>query len=285
MSILDNDDDYKYWRDNKLSHLKTQISDCFIQIDNPIDLKKTEKNQIKQLCETMGFALFQTPKQDNNQKSIVEMNRQLGLVDFDQHLYVKDQGLAHITQSSDKEILEFIPYTSKAIGWHTDGYYNSVAKRIRAFSLFCVRPALEGGINEWIDPQMVYLMIREKDPDVTKALTHPKAMTIPEHKIDGQTRRKESLGPIFFIDELTKALYMRYTQRKKNIDFFDSVEIKQAVQYLDKTLGQQSEFHFQYLMQPNQGILCNNVLHKRSEFVDNPKKPRLLLRGRYFNRL
>jgi hypothetical protein len=34
-------------------------------------------------------------------------------------------------------------------------------------------------------------------------------------------------------------------------------------------------------MNANQGLICNNVLHNRSAFVDDPEHPRLLLRGRY----
>jgi hypothetical protein len=49
-------------------------------------------------------------------------------------------------------------------------------------------------LNQWIDPQMVYLLLRENNVDVVKALTHPQAMSIPEHEVDGQVRRAKSTG-------------------------------------------------------------------------------------------
>ena len=33
------------------------------------------------------------------------------------------------------------------------------------------------------------------------------------------------------------------------------------------------------------GILCNNVLHERSGFVDDASAPRLLFRARYYDRV
>ncbi len=283
--LLKNSDDYQYWRDDKLARAPTELSGCIVEVQDPFKLSTSELGKINDLCQAGNFALFQIQPRDDYQSAIVGINTQLGLVDFDQHLYVKNQGLAHITQTNNKDQGEFIPYTDKALGWHTDGYYNPTAQRIRAFSLFCVTPASTGGGNQWIDPQMVYLLLREDNPDVAKALTHPQAMTIPEHQVDGKVRRPTSIGAIFFTDEITGALSMRYTQRKKHIEFLDCVEIKQAVAYLDALLNNKTQYHFEHLMRAGQGMVCNNVLHKRNAFTDNENRPRLLLRGRYFNRI
>ncbi len=284
-NIVSSTDDYQFWRDEKLTNAATNIENCLIEVNNPKQLTQAEKSQIVQLCRFNNFALFYTPEQQDYSSSMVRFNRQFGLDEFDAHLYVKGQGMAHITQSDKKDQAEFIPYTDRAIGWHTDGYYNAVENRIRAFSLFCVNPAQSGGENQWLDQQMAYLLLREENPEIAKALTHPQAMSIPAHIVDGKTRRQISTGPIFFIDAPTEQLYMRYTQRKKNIEFFNSDEIKQAVDILDQLLASNTEHHFAHTMSVNQGILCNNILHKRSEFIDDSNKPRLMLRGRYFNRV
>jgi len=284
-NVVTSSDDYQFWRDEKLANVQTDIENCLIEVKKPTQLSKAEKNKIAHLCRVNNFALFSTPAQQDYESSIVSFNQQFGLKAFDQHLYVKGQGLAHITQSDQQDQAEFIPYTDRAIGWHTDGYYNAPEDRIRAFSLFCVNPAQQGGENQWIDPQMAYLLLREENPDITTALTHAQAMSIPAHKVDGQIRRKTSIGPIFFMDEMTSQLYMRYTQRKKNIDFYDSDEIKQAVEILDQFLASNTPYHFTHTMIANQGLLCNNILHKRSTFVDQQDTPRLMLRGRYFNRV
>jgi alpha-ketoglutarate-dependent taurine dioxygenase len=281
--LLIDPDDYKYWRDEKLANAVSRIEECLVEIANPYVLTDAEKGKIQQLCQYNNFALFETRAQDNYAEAIMQFNRQFGLTDQDQHLYADGDGLARISQSDQQKQAEFIPYTDKAIGWHTDGYYNSVEQRIRAFSLFCVTPASAGGENQWIDSQMVYLLLRENNIDVATALTHPKAMSIPAHIVDGVSRRKTSIGPIFFTDQRTKQLMMRYTQRKRNIEFYDSTEIKQAIALLDDLLNAHTAHHFQHLMRANQGIICNNVVHNRSKFVDDKSTPRLLLRGRYFN--
>ncbi|EEZ80225.1 TauD/TfdA family dioxygenase [Candidatus Thioglobus sp.] len=284
-NVLTKSDNYQHWRDDKLANTSTKLEDYLVEIENPFELRDSEKNKVVSLCQQGNFALFHVLEQTDYADAIINMNAQFGLKDFDRHLYVQDRGLAHITQSTNKNQSEFIPYTNKAIGWHTDGYYNAIEQRIRAFSLFCVRPASEGGTNEWIDPQMVYLLLREDNPDVAKALIHPNAMTIPEHKVNGKVRRTTSTGPVFFIDEASGELYMRYTQRKKNIEFLDSIEVNQAIEHLDELLSKHTDYHFKHLMHSGQGMLCNNVLHKRSDFNDDPNNPRLLLRGRYFNRI
>ncbi len=285
MSILDNIDDYKYWRDNKLENASSSIQDCIVEISNPENLSSSEKSKIKSLCDNNNFALFTIPKQDDYQDTINSINHQFDLDEFDEHLYVGDKGLASIANTKNKQQGEFIPYTNKAIGWHSDGYYNSYKKRIRAFSLFCASPAKAGGSNSWIDPHMIYIHLYEDNPDMVKALTNNKAMTIPEHKIDGLVRREISIGPIFFIDDMTNELYIRYTQRKKNIEFANSTEVRQAVEILDNFLASNSIYHFNHTMQEAQGMLCNNVLHNRSGFTDDPNKPRLMLRGRFFSRI
>ncbi len=285
MSILNNLDEYKCWRDDKLENSNTNIETCLIEINNPFKIIKSEKDKIKLLCQKNNFVLFHIKQQSNYPKAIIAINKQLGLVDYDSHLYVLNQGLANITKNVKKDQSKFIPYTDKAIGWHTDGYYNKISQRIRAFSLFCVTPASYGGENKWINQQIVYLQLRESNPDVAMALTHIQAMNIPEHAINNIVKRKASIGAIFFIDQSTSQLYMRYTQRKKNIIYSNSQEVRQAITVLDKYLKTTTKYHFSHTMTANQGILCNNILHKRSAFTDNPTNPRLLLRGRYFNRL
>jgi len=284
VSILTSMDEYKFWHDEKLTRSITNIDECLVDIFNPDRLTSSEKDKVLQLCTVNNFALFQLQNIDSfTNDSITNISAQFGLTNSDDHLYAPKSGLSRITQSKNEEQATFIPYTSKAISWHTDGYYNPTSKRIRAFTLFCVNKAASGGSNAWIDPQIVYLLLRENNPDVARALTHSNAMTIPTHEVNGSIRRPKSTGPIFFIDKVTKKLSMRYTQRKKNILFLNSIELKQAVEYLDKLLDSDSAHHFKLLFEPGQGIICNNVIHNREQFSDDPSRPRLLLRGRYYN--
>lgn len=275
--------DYKSWRDKKLENYITDIKQCFVEIANPQSLSNAEIKQIKFLSKVNNFALIQTPKTQNYEQDVLAINARLGLINNDKHYFLGERGLAHITKSSDKKQGEFIPYTDKPINWHTDGYYNNEKHRIRAFTLFCVHNADIGGENQWLDIEMLYILLREKNPELTKLLTQNNAMTIPAHIVDNKVVREESKGAIFCKDELSNSVYMRYTQRKKNIVFADGM--KEAIDFLDQTLANGSPYHFKYKMQEAQGIINNNVIHTRIGFVDNPNTPRLMLRGRYFVRV
>jgi hypothetical protein len=57
------------------------------------------------------------------------------------------------------------------------------------------------------------------------------------------------------------------------------IEVKQAMTLLDDLLKIPTPHHFEHTMKANQGLICNNILHNRSAFVDDPQHPRLLLRG------
>jgi hypothetical protein len=38
-------------------------------------------------------------------------------------------------------------------------------------------------------------------------------------------------------------------------------------------------------LESGMGLICNNVLHARSAFRDDPARPRLLFRARYYDRI
>lgn len=280
MNVIHN---YDVWRDAKIKNATTNINECFVEIRNPQFVTQNEIKHIQMLCKNNNFALIQTPQLTNYSQDILAINRQLGLVENDKHYLINNDSLARITKCDDKKNGEFIPYTDRKLNWHTDGYYNDAQHTIRSFSLFCVNQAHQGGENKWLDIEMLYILLREKNPQLTQLLSKSAAMTIPQHAQDGKVLRPESVGAIFFMDKQTDSLYMRYTQRKKNI-IFDS-EVLEAIEFLDETLATISPYHFEYKMQKNQGIINNNVIHTRNSFVNNEKNPRLMLRGRYFVRV
>ncbi|MBE8189558.1 MAG: hypothetical protein HAW58_01510, partial [Candidatus Thioglobus sp.] len=51
--------DYQRWRDEKLAAAAGKLSDCIVEIQNPLLLSSAEKNQIFALCKNANFALFQ----------------------------------------------------------------------------------------------------------------------------------------------------------------------------------------------------------------------------------
>lgn len=101
MSILNNLDEYKYWRDDKLANSNTNIETCLIEINNPFKIIKSEKDKIKLLCQKIILPYF-ILNNKNYPRAIIAINKQLGLIDYDSHLYVLNQGLTNITKNVKK---------------------------------------------------------------------------------------------------------------------------------------------------------------------------------------
>jgi hypothetical protein len=65
---------------------------------------------------------------------------------------------------------DFIPYTHKPINWHTDGYYNTLDRRILGMTLHCAQDAEAGGENALLDHEIAYIQLRDANPDYIAAL-------------------------------------------------------------------------------------------------------------------
>ena len=150
--------------------------------------------------------------------------------------------------------------------------------------LHCVRPAEEGGENQLWDHEIIYMMLRDKNPDYIKALMEPNAMTIPKNVLHGQLVRPDRSGPVFMITDEGR-LHMRYTARARNVIWKKDALTQEAQQTLRTLLNSDSEYQFQGRLEAGQGLVCNNVLHTRTAFKDDKENPRLLYRGRYFDKI
>jgi hypothetical protein len=115
----------------------------------------------------------------------------------------------------------------------------------------------------------------------------PDVMTIPPGKDGEGNERPASVGPVFSIHAATGSLHMRYTARKRNIEWRDDAATAEALAALDRILaGENHPYIFRAKLESGMGLLCNNVLHTRDGFRDNPDAPpRLLYRARYFDRI
>ena len=274
---------YQTWRDQKLANATSNPETLFVEIGDPLRLSSAEKTAITRNCRHNNLSFIRLKPSGDIRRAISSMNAQLGLFDFDQHLCAEDDGLVVIEDTNTPIKGGYVPYTNKALNWHTDGYYNPMDALVCAFSLYCIEPASSGGENHWIDPEMLYIHFRELNPDIISALSHPKALTIPARQDGGTIVREASIGPVFFIDSGSQKPKMRFTQRSRNINWLDSVNISNALCELNDFLGGDSEIHNQYKLAAGEGLICNNVLHNRSAFVDSAQQKRQLLRGRYKN--
>jgi hypothetical protein len=135
-----------------------------------------------------------------------------------------------------------------------------------------------------MDHEMAYIQLRDENPAFIRALCAPDVMTIPERTDDDGVARAEQSGPVFSVDENGK-LHMRYTARTRSIEWKQDEMSRAAVGYLEQLLASDSPYIYSARLESGMGLLCNNVLHDRSGFNDNPDSPRLLYRARYFDRI
>lgn len=219
-----------------------------------------------------------------HKSQLVTFGRALGLTELDHNPLADEDSISSIQVVPGKSSRGYIPYTSRRLLWHTDGYYNPPSRPIRSFLLHCVRPAAEGGENGLLDHEMAYLLLRDANPRYVEALMHPQAMTIPANTEDEAQQRPAQTGPVFAIDSLTGKLSMRYTARTRSIQWRDDKTTQAAVACLTEILTH-SPYLFRYRLQAGEGIICNNVIHSRSEFRDDAAAGRLVYRARYYNRV
>jgi alpha-ketoglutarate-dependent taurine dioxygenase len=281
---LSNDDAYRAWRDAKLADLPASAAALVVEIADPRRLSASETDAILERCRRWNMAIYVAAVGTDPDKEIPrQLGEAFGLRRLDHNPGADADAITAVTIQSDALHQGYIPYTDKPIAWHTDGYYNSPPQQIHAFILHCVRPAAAGGENALLDPEVVYIRLRDRDPAYIRALMHAEAMTIPPNIIDGEELRPASTGPVFTVGAHGK-LAMRYTDRKRNIAWRDDAETTAAVGGLREILEAVDTPAIRLRLEPGWGVICNNVLHTRTRFID-AEPPRLLYRARYYDRI
>jgi hypothetical protein len=113
----------------------------------------------------------------------------------------------------------------------------------------------------------------------------PDAMTIPARDDADGVARAAQAGPVFSVDPADGALHMRYTARMRSIEWKNDAATREAAAFLERYLGDANSDVLRLRLEAGMGLVANNVLHDRSAFVDDPARPRLLLRARYIDRI
>lgn len=280
-----NDGAYRAWHAAKLSNYPAGLSELIVPVCDPRSLTRDERVALADRCARANMAIYASPETAPDKNLPRLLARQFGLVRLDHNWLADDDGISSVTVTGDGGRGDYIPYTNRAIRWHTDGYYNSPDRRIRAMILHCVTRAASGGENALLDHEIAYLLLRDIDPEFVTALMQPDAMTIPARSDDAGVVRAAETGPVFSVDPESGALHMRYTARTRSIEWKNDPAVRAAAACLERVLAGPSPYIHRVTLQPGMGLLCNNVLHDRSEFADNPRRPRLIYRARYYDRI
>lgn len=276
---------YKVWREQKLTAYPTNVADLLVEIDDATSLSENEYQALLALLQKTNMAVYRITNGDIASKQVVRaLGRRFGLERLDNNLCADEDAITSLQVVDSGRHNTYIPYTNRRISWHTDGYYNKPEEQIRAMVLHCVRNAAKGGENLLLDHEIVYLHLRDTNPDYITALMHPQAMTIPPNREGDEIIRPEQSGPVFSIDP-NGNLHMRYTARTRSIEWRQDSLTQQAVACLVEFLNSNSPYIFRHALQSGEGYLGNNSLHNRLAFTDDGVQQRLLYRARYFDRI
>jgi alpha-ketoglutarate-dependent taurine dioxygenase len=279
---------YQHWREWKLSDYPRTASDLIVRIANPFRLSEAEQQALLQRCRKTNAAIYQITEGDFSDKELVSaLGHQFGLVRLDRNLRADEDSITALQVMPEDDRALYIPYTNRSLNWHTDGYYNTPEEQVRGVVLHCVSDAAEGGDNVYLDHEIAYLLLRDENPDYISALMQPDAMTIPANTEAGVELRPPQTGPVFSVDPRTGSLHMRYTARTRSIAWKEDAGTRMAAGFLSELLAGESAWLFRHHLEPGQGIICNNILHKREAFVDDAANghTRLLYRARFYDRL
>jgi hypothetical protein len=279
---------YQQWVDYKKGVYDKRKSDDFpliMEIHQDGYIPPAELRVIEQHIRDYNFALYRIQGEiDNHLDTVKNIGRQMGLHELDKNLCAREDRITKLTVQDSGRANHYIPYSNKAIGWHTDGYYNPFHQRVLAMVLHCEQPAAEGGENQLLDPDMVYIHLRNQEPRFIQALSQPQVMCIPENVEDGVLIRPQTCSAVF-LQENDHTLAMRYSKRKRNIIWADDEVTREALECLVAYLESDSPYHIRYRLNAGEGVINNNVLHTRTAFTDASDSKRVFYRARYYNRI
>jgi hypothetical protein len=280
-----NEASYQVWRNAKLNHCPQSAEELFVEIGGLVDLSPAEKAAITANCRRSNMAIYKCRDDFVDRAAVRTFASNFGLQRFDHHLCANEDGISELSVASRGIRTGYVPYSSRSLSWHTDGYYNDPSNQVHAVVLHCANPAASGGNNALFDPEIAYIHLRDENPGFITALEHPECMTIPANTEARGEIRPAVCGPVFSRDVHSGAIHMRYSARKKNIQWRDDELTSTAREFLIEILADENGPVFHYRLQAGEGLISNNVLHNRTAFEDGPGHRRLIYRARFYDRI
>jgi len=281
--LLENEGAYQAWRERKLRYRQEMDATMVYPLDHASILPQSMLDQIRRQVTAFNFVIFESAG-ELGKSGFLTLNRQFGLQDLDINLGADEDKVTSLQVVSESDHRsQYIPYSNRGMNWHTDGYYNPDGRRINAFALYCVNQSARGGGNFLFDHEMMYLLIRDRAPDLLKALMCDDVMCVPANVQGNRIIRTEETGPVFSLQPGTCVLNMRYTSRPHNI-VWKTDRLSVSALNLVREILMDSNAMTEIRLEAQQGIVCNNILHGRQSFHDGADQPpRLVYRARYYD--
>lgn len=189
---------YARWRDHKLDGYPRDLEELVVEIGDPVALSAVEHDALLSRIKKTNMAIYVCRSTEVADKTVIRaLGRQFRLERLDHNMCADDDAITTLKVRADVVQRTYVPYTNRPIAWHTDGYYNDADHQILSLILHCVQPAVNGGANQLLDHEMLYLQLWGQNPDYIRALMHPEAMTIPANVVNGEEIRPARTGPVF----------------------------------------------------------------------------------------
>ena len=274
-----NETAYRQWREHKLATRPRSANELIVAVGDPLALSEAERNAIIANCLRANLCFYRVARPLQGRTAFKRFGQQLGLGGLIANPCADEERISHIQALENSR---YVPYTRNALHWHTDGYYNDSDDTVRAFSMHCLQPAARGGDNQYLDPELAYILLRDDNPEYVECLMHPRAMTLPANVENGRQIRPRRSVPVFAVDAQSDTLLMRYSARTRHVEW--RAECRTALARLGEILAG-CDWRLNHRLTASEGVVCNNVLHTRSAFEDQDDAPRLLYRARYRERV
>ncbi|MHB1353071.1 MAG: TauD/TfdA family dioxygenase [Thiobacillus sp.] len=277
---LDSDDEYLRWRDEKLAAYPRDVGDLVVELGDMTAPTAAEKSKILETVERANMCVFTAGSAEIEMASLLALGNQLGVSRTD-----KSARHAQSDELTDSGILNrAVPFSTRHCNWHTDATYYGSNHTIQALFLLCKRPALEGGSNKVLDHEVLYIHLRDKDPDALDVLMNrdcfnyrnPASGAIDLHR-GGKVFWTNPYGP----------LCHRFSFRKTDMAWSEDSDVAAARQVLESLISDESAQVIEGRLESGMGLISNNVLHTRERLVDSDDAAhkRLLFRARFYDRV
>tara|TARA_B100001057_G_scaffold355537_1_gene357557 strand:- start:185 stop:1015 length:831 start_codon:yes stop_codon:yes gene_type:complete len=268
--------EFMIWAAEKEANVPSSINDLTLVIEDINHIKSDEISKIKSLMKRYNCCLYKSKTKLKSKEDLINFTQCLGMKTYDVN-NIDNNAVCSITRNKVNDGKGYIPYTDKALNWHTDGYYDE--KPIYSWLLHCVVPAIEGGESHLLDHEIVIRQYVLKHDDI-ELLERKNAFTIPGNIDAG---RLDTTSYICSDDNRYKKLHMKFSMRKENISLND--DVKSAIIKMKKIIEDDcKKYYLTYKLSKNEGIISNNILHGRNSYKDDDNM-REIFRIRSYERI
>ncbi|MEL0173043.1 MAG: TauD/TfdA family dioxygenase, partial [Gammaproteobacteria bacterium] len=249
MFLSSKSSEFLKWAAQKENNIPKNINEISVEIK---DINRTTKNEISKIRSTLdrfNSCLYRSNRDLESNSCLLDFAKAVGMKTFDCN-NIEANEISTISSIKNQKI-QYIPYTNKALNWHTDGYYDK--KPLFSWLLHCINPADDGGENYLLDHELAMREYVLSHDDI-EVLMNKRAITIPESQ---GSNRSELSTYIFSFDNDYERLHMRFSMRKENIKM--SGNTLTAMSKLTNVIENNcSKYSITYKLSKNEGILSNN---------------------------